>query len=137
MNSNTDPREESDRDTGREERPHSSSKEAFEDLGRAFQEACRTGSDEAREAFEKAIPKAKDDLARGVHDLAYAIAYAASFGSTLVREVTPDNVKRGFQEGTDAGAKAADDVVRRRQRRKEEEASSSEGEDPGDEAILV
>ena len=60
----------------------------FEDFGKSVQDAFRTGSEDARKAFEEAIPKAKEDLAQGVHDVAYAVAYASAFGSSLLKELT-------------------------------------------------
>ncbi len=76
--------------------------------------AFKSGTSDAREAFEKKFPKAREDIEKGINDLSYAIGYAISFGSTLAREFSPDNVTDGFDRGSRAGARAAEEVVRHR-----------------------
>lgn len=104
----------------------------FEDFGKSVQNAFRTGSEDARKAFEEAIPKAKEDLAQGVHEVAYAVAYASAFGSSLLKELTPDTLCDGFKEGTDAGRKAAETIIRDRKDRAERRKAAGESSDPGD-----
>ncbi len=62
-------------------------------------EAFRSGAADARKAFEEGLPSA-EDFARGLRDASYAIGYAVSFGSTLIRELTPYNVSAGFEDGS-------------------------------------
>ncbi len=104
----------------------------FEDFGKSVQDAFRTGSEDARKAFDKAIPKAKEDLAQGVHDVAYAVAYASAFGAALLKELTPDTLCDGFKEGSDAGRKAAETIIRDRKDRAERRKAEGESTDPGD-----
>ena len=104
----------------------------FENFGKSVQDAFRTGSEDARKAFEEAIPKAKEDLAQGVHDVAYAVAYASAFGSSLLKELTPDTLCDGFKEGTDAGRKAAETIIRDRKDRAESRKATGESSDSGD-----
>ncbi len=103
-----------------------SSEHPFEDFSKSIHDAFRTGSEDARKAFDKAIPQARKDLAQGVHDITYAFAYASSFGAALVKEITPDTVSDGFREGSAAGKQAADEVIRKRRERSESQAHSEE-----------
>jgi len=125
VNESADDSPESDNTTDQSSRP-------FEDFGKSVQDAFRTGGEDARKAFEKAIPKAKEDLAQGVHDVAYAVAYASAFGAALLKELTPDTLCDGFKEGTDAGRKAAETIIRDRKARTERRKAEADSTDPGD-----
>ncbi|MDF1811693.1 MAG: hypothetical protein P1V20_05750 [Verrucomicrobiales bacterium] len=90
-------------------------------------DAFKQGAEEAKESFEKSFPNAKEDFAKGINDASYAIGYAVSFGSALIREFTPDNVTDGFERGSQAGNKAAEEVI---EHRKARQADSPEDCDP-------
>lgn len=100
------------------------SKEALRDLGEAVKKAFQAGAEDARTAARDAIPKAKEDLARGLHDIAYGLAYAVSFSGAVVRELTPESFAAGFEEGEEAGRRAAETMMERR--KKKAEASTDE-----------
>tara|TARA_R110000850_G_scaffold62777_16_gene142532 strand:+ start:2344 stop:2763 length:420 start_codon:yes stop_codon:yes gene_type:complete len=100
----------------------------FDDFAKSLQDAVKTGRTDARKAFEKAMPRAKEDLSRGAHDLAYAVAYATAFGTALIKEITPDNLSEGFKEGTDAGKRAAEEVIRTRREKAEGQAERDNSE---------
>lgn len=123
-------------DTTREEipanpLPEGETRQAFEDLGEAFRRAWKAGTSDAKRTAEDAIPRAKEEFTKGVHELAWGAAYLASFGVTLAREVAPDCVDRGWAEGTAAGRKAAENFTER-SREKEERAEPSEGSPSGE-----
>lgn len=96
-------------------------REAIEDLTRSLRNVLNTGSREVRRSLEEALPKSKEDLAKGIHDIAYALAYTAAFGNTLAGEITPDNVKEGFREGARSGQSAAEKMLRQRREKAERE----------------
>ncbi len=106
--------------------PGSERTESFDDISKAVKDAFKTGSEDARKAFEKAVPQAKDDITRGVHDIAYAIAYATAFGGELLKEITPENINRGFSEGSEAGRRAAGEVVKQRREREANQEDTPE-----------
>lgn len=91
--------------------------EAIQALKEKATDAFKSGTGDAREAFEKSFPQAKEDIAKGINDASYAIGYAVSFGSALVKEFSPDNVTDGFERGSDAGNKAAEEVIEHRKAR--------------------
>lgn len=108
------------------------------DFTESVEDAFKTGAEDAKEAFEKAIPKAKEDIAKGVHDLAYAVSYAAIFGTELLKEITPENILDGLRDGSNAGRKAAEEVVRERKEKAERDKGSNEhGGDSIDDAEPV
>jgi len=115
--------EESRENPGKSETPFAGGnvREAIDDLSRSLRNVLNTGSREARRAFEEAIPKTKEDLAKGLHDIAYAIAYTGAFANVLAREITPDNLKDGFREGARSGQTAAEKMLRQRRERAERE----------------
>ncbi len=112
--------------------PTSEKTESFDDISKAVKDAFKSGSEDARKAFDKAVPRAKDDIARGVHDIAYAIAYATAFGGELLKEFTPENVTSGFSQGSEAGRRAAGEVIAQRRAR---EAEQQETPEPGAETF--
>lgn len=108
-------------------------RDAFEDLVRSAKDAFTAGARDARDAARTAIPKAREGFGKGLHDLAYGLAYGLSFGATLAREITPENLKKGFTEGGGAGREAAEHFVdRRRQAAAARDASVAPSDDPAD-----
>lgn len=103
---------------------------AFEDLASAFKEAARKGRTDAKQAFEQAVPKLKQDFNKGAHDLAYAVSFAAAFGYEILRELTPDTLANGAREGQEAGRRAANDAIRRQRERQAREAAAKESAPP-------
>lgn len=91
--------------------------EQFQDLKRKAVDAFQSGTSDAREAVQNTFPKAREDFAKGVGDASYAIGYALSFGSTLIREMSPQSVTEGFERGTRAGSRAAEEVIAQRKTR--------------------
>lgn len=77
-------------------------------------EAFKSGSKDARESFEQSFPKAKEEFSKGINDASYAIGYAVSFGTTLIKEFTPETINEGFERGRQAGTRAADEVIQHR-----------------------
>ena len=102
-----------------------------QDFARCVEDAFRSGAEDAKETFDRVYPKAREEFSRGVHDVAYAVAYAASFGGALLREVTPGNLRDGFREGSAAGQRAAEEVIRDRKARSERQEADSTASDPG------
>ena len=92
-------------------------KEQMKALKEKATEAFKTGTTDAKEAFDKQFPQVKEEFAKGVNDASYAIGYAISFGSTLIKELTPENVTEGYERGAKAGTKAAEEVIEHRKAR--------------------
>ena len=106
-------------------------RETLDDLSRTLTEALRNGGRDARRAVEDGFPKVKSEFAQGLHEAAYAVAYAATFGAALVREVTPDSLRNGFREGATSGRRAAEEVMRQRREkaaRETDPAMTDEGQ---------
>ena len=114
----------------------SETREAFRDLGDSVKKAFQAGSHDARKAAKDAVPQARQEFSKGLHDIAYGVAYLASFGVALAREITPDPVNDGFQEGSEAGRKAAEDLMEKR-RQAEEKPSTDESPADPPEAVPV
>ncbi len=114
----------------------SETREAFRDLGDSVKRAFQAGTSDARKAAKDAVPHAGQEFAKGLHDIAYGVAYLASFGVALAREITPEPVNDGFREGSGAGRKAAENLMKKRG---QEEEKSSADESPTDppEAVPV
>ena len=113
--------------------PEGDAKQAFEDLGESFRRAWRAGTSDARRNAKDAIPRAREDFAKGLHDLTWGAAYVVSFGVTLAREIAPDCVDQGWQEGSDAGRKAAESFAEKNRKSpetSEEKESGTEGDGP-------
>ncbi len=131
MNENTDPHPEPEalqpEDSARRGAPRpADAKEAFDDLGEAVKRAWEAGSRDARRAAREALPKARKEFERGIHDFAWGLAYLASFGAGLAREIVPDSVGEGWEKGSEAGSRAARDFAERQRREKETGASGEE-----------
>lgn len=103
----------------------SSTKEFTESI----EDALKRGAKDAKKTFDEVYPRAKEEFAKGIHDVAYAFAYATAFGGALLREVTPDNLRDGFREGSAAGQRAAEDVIRERRERAERHEASAATDD--------
>lgn len=88
--------------------------EQFQELKRRAVDAFQSGTSDARDAFQNSFPKAREDFAKGVGDASYAIGYALSFGTTLIREMSPHSVTEGFDRGARAGSRAAEEVIAQR-----------------------
>lgn len=104
------------------------SSDSFDEFVRSTRDAIRTGIDDARETVQNNYPKVKEDFAKGVRDVAYAVAYAGAFGVTLLKELTPDTIRNGAREGSDAGSKAATEFVQKQR----DTSTSEEPVDEGD-----
>jgi hypothetical protein len=105
-------------------------REALHDLGDAVKKAFRAGAHDARRAAKSAVPKAGEQFAKGLHDIAYGIAYLASFGCALVRQITPDPIADGLSEGADAGREAVEKLAEKRRQAREASADAVEDDDP-------
>lgn len=114
--------------------PERNTRDLLDELSRTLTEAIRQGGRDARRTFSEKFPQAKDEVAKGVHDLAYGIAYAATFGAALLREAAPSALRDGLRDGAAAGRRAADTRVRQRRERAAREdrpaAASDEGTVP-------
>lgn len=108
----------------------------FDDFARSVRDAVKNGGKDARDAVEKHIPKAREDFSKGVHDIAYAFSYAATFGTALLREFAPEPLTDGVREGKEAGQRAADEVVRNRKEREARESKFTPGDDDS-EPVMV
>ncbi len=109
-------------------------REAFEELSKSLQNVLKTGGREVRRSLDEAIPKTREDVAKGIHDIAYAIAYTVAFSNALASEITPDNIKDGFREGAQSGQSAAEKILRQRREKAEREARETP---PADEATAT
>ncbi len=115
-----------DPSTGPEPSAPRSTRETLDDLSRTLTEAILKGGRDARRAFEDGMPKVKSEFSKGLHDVAYALAYATTFGAALVREATPDSLRDGLRQGAASGRRAAEEVVRQRREKAEREAREPE-----------
>lgn len=100
----------------------SSTPDPFRDIPGTIRDAFENGGRDARRAFDEALPKAKEDFAKGLHDIAYTVAYAAAFGGALIREITPENLKEGIRDGARTGQRAAEEMVRQRREKAERQS---------------
>jgi len=98
------------------------SRDPFQDIAGTVRNAFQNGGRDARRAFDEALPKAKADFAKGLHDFAYTVAYAAAFGGAVIREITPDNLKEGIRDGARTGQRAAEEMMRQRREKAERES---------------
>lgn len=103
-------------------------REAFDDLEDAMKRLWDSGRRDARRAAEDAVPRMREEFHRSLHDLAWGVAYVASFGAGLIREMAPDSVNHGWEEGHTAGKKAARTQAEKRRRAAEE--TETGGGDP-------
>ena len=101
---------------------HDSKSDPFAHFSESVRKAFQNGGRDARRAFDEALPKAKDDLARGINDLAYALAYVTAFGGALAREITPDTMKDSLRDGTSSGKRSAEEMIRQRREKAERTA---------------
>ncbi|MCB1230037.1 MAG: hypothetical protein KDN19_07220 [Verrucomicrobiae bacterium] len=116
-------------ENARDQSPRPESREAFADLGAAVKRAWNAGAADAREAAKQAVPKTREEFARGFHDLAWGAAYLIGFGAAIAREIAPECVNQGWDEGVTAGQKAGVSVAEKCRQSTE---SEPEGErDPG------
>jgi hypothetical protein len=81
--------------------------------------ALRKGADDARKQAEEAMPKIKAAAADAAYWTAYAVSFAAVFQWTLVKQFTPESVKKGGRDGAREGKKAAEDWTNELRRKKE------------------
>jgi hypothetical protein len=101
--------------------------EKLDELSNTLTEAILKGGRDAKRAFDEGMPKVKGEFAKGLHDVAYAVGYAATFGAALLREATPDSLREGLRNGAASGRKAADEVMRQR-REKAERGTTAPGD---------
>jgi hypothetical protein len=106
-----------------------SMQEKLDELSETLTEAILKGGCDAKRAFEDGMPKVKSEFAKGLHDVAYAVGYAAIFGATLMREATPDALREGLRNGAASGRKAADEVMRQRREKAEREEKTDAAAD--------
>lgn len=97
-------------------------RDPFRDIPHTIRDAFENGGRDARRAFEDALPKAKEDFSKGIHDVAYTFAYAAAFSGAVIREITPENLKDGIREGSRSGQRAAEEMMRQRREKAGREA---------------
>lgn len=105
------PNEENQEPNSERESTRSESREAFDHLGDAVRNAWKAGTSDARKAAREAVPKAKQEFERGFHDLAWGAAYVFGFGAALARELSPDCVNEGWDQGAEAGRDAAEKMT--------------------------
>ena len=97
-------------------------RDPIQDVASTIRNAFENGGRDARRVFDETLPKAKADFAKGLHDVAYTLAYATAFGGALLREMTPDHLKEGIRDGARTGQRAAEEMMRQRRERAEREA---------------
>lgn len=102
------------------------SRKAMEDIGDAVRRAWNAGTRDAKQTARDAMPKAREGFTRGLHDLAWGVAYLASFGVGLAREITPEAVEEGWRAGAKAGKRAAEGYAEKQRRQKETGVSDEE-----------
>lgn len=132
MNDQEDPNTE---DPNAEEPKKGPTDPNFDDFAESVRNAFRTGGKDAREAVDNYLPKAKEEFGKGIHDVAYAVSYAAAFGTALLREIAPEPLTDGVREGKEAGQRAADEVIRNRKEREERGETYTPEDDPGPVAV--
>ncbi len=103
--------------------------EKLDELSNTLTEAILKGGRDAKRAFDSGMPKVKSEFAKGLHDVAYAVGYAATFGAAMLREATPDALRDGLRAGAASGRRAADEVMRQRREKAERETSRPGGDD--------
>ena len=74
-------------------------------------EAVNEGSRRAKAAAEKAIPKVKSAVSDATYWLGYGVSFATVFSYTVIKELAPEVLKRGWCDGAQAGQRAAEDLA--------------------------
>ncbi|MDF1825330.1 MAG: hypothetical protein P1U68_11850 [Verrucomicrobiales bacterium] len=90
----------------------------FDGFAKSVQDALETGKKDAKKLFDDNLPKVKEEVSKGAHDVAYAFAFATAFTGALIREVAPDSLVDGLRDGASAGQRAAEEAVRKRHEEK-------------------
>lgn len=76
--------------------------------------AVREGAKDAREAAQKAVPRARSFAAQVGYGLAYGISFSTVFPYTMLERLAPDCVRTGWgdgaKEGRTSGARAAEGI---------------------------
>jgi len=105
-------------------------------LDRSFLSGLRKGTEDARSAAAKAVPKVKSAADGAVYWTAYGVSFAAVFQWELAKGLTPENLKSGVRDGVAGGRKAAEKWINRLRQRKEDapEAMADPGNPPADAA---
>ena len=73
--------------------------------------AVNEGSHRAKAAAEKAVPKVKAAVSDATYWLGYGVSFAAVFSYTVIKELAPEVLKRGFRDGAQAGQRTAEDLA--------------------------
>jgi hypothetical protein len=73
--------------------------------------AVNEGSHRAKAAAEKAIPKVKAAVSDATYWLGYGLSFATVFSYTVIKELAPEVLKRGWRDGAQAGQRAAEDLA--------------------------
>jgi hypothetical protein len=102
----------------------------FEDLSTAV----RRGAEDARRAAEEAIPKVKTAAADAAYWTAYGVSFAAVFEWTVLKQITPDCVKTGCNDGVRAGREAAQNWFNRMRQPKSQPATPPPSSGPAGES---
>lgn len=101
-----------------------STQEKLDDLSRTLTEAILKGGRDAKHAFDEGMPRVKSEFSKGLHEVAYAVGYATTFGASLLKEATPDALREGLRAGAASGRKAAEEVRRQRREKADREAKA-------------
>ena len=118
-------------DSNAEEPGKDSPEPNFDEFAESVRNAFRTGGKDAREAVDNYLPKAKKEFDKGIRDIAYAVSYAAAFGTALLREIAPEPLTDVVREGKEAGKRAADEVIRNRKERETRSEAFTPEDDSG------
>jgi hypothetical protein len=87
--------------------------EAVKEVIGAAKQAVKAARSDAGKAAQQAVPIASKAAKQGVYDVAYGVAFVASFGAGVISRMAPDSLKTGVSEGAVAGNKAAHDLGKR------------------------
>jgi hypothetical protein len=90
--------------------PHTSSRQEGCRLN-SLCAAVNEGSQRAKAAAEKAIPKVKAAVSDATYWLGYGVSFATVFSYTVIKELAPEVLKRGWRDGAQAGQRAAQDLA--------------------------
>jgi hypothetical protein len=82
-----------------------------EKLREVIHETWQRGAEEARSAAQQAAPRAREVIEDILKDLSYTLSFGAAFASALARDLASEEVKESRNRGTEAGAKAAQDLL--------------------------
>jgi len=114
--------------------PHTSSRQEGCRLN-SLCAAVNEGSQRAKAAAEKTIPKVKAAVSDATYWLGYGVSFATVFSYTVIKELAPEVLKRGWRDGAQAGQRAAEALASELGAQPEAPGpSSSPGPDPSGQA---